>query len=87
MTRWRQRVGEERIASSSATSRTNTACAATTLTMCKATASNTILAAAGYNFRLLLKWLRLLLCLCRAIVFNQPRPLAARNSNCSRPTQ
>jgi transposase, IS5 family len=39
-------------------------------------AINAILAAAGYNFRLLLKWLRLLLCLCRAIVFNQPRPLA-----------
>jgi transposase, IS5 family len=40
-------------------------------------AINAILAAAGYNFRLLLKWLRLLLCLCWAIVFNQPRPLAA----------
>jgi IS5 family transposase len=39
-------------------------------------AINAILAAAGYNFRLLLKWLRLLLCLCLAIVFNQPRPLA-----------
>ena len=39
-------------------------------------AINAILAAAGYNFRLLLKWLRLLLCLCWAIVFNQPRPLA-----------
>jgi transposase, IS5 family len=39
-------------------------------------AINAILAAAGYNFRLLLNWLRLLLCLCGAIVFNQPRPLA-----------
>ena len=39
-------------------------------------AINAILAAAGYNFRLLLKWLRLLLCLCWAIVFNQPRSLA-----------
>lgn len=39
-------------------------------------AINAILAAAGYNFRLLLNWLRLLLCLCWAIVFNQPRPLA-----------
>jgi IS5 family transposase len=39
-------------------------------------AINAILAAVGYNFRLLLKWLRLLLCLCWAIVFNQPRPLA-----------
>jgi IS5 family transposase len=40
-------------------------------------AINAILAAAGYNFRLLLNWLRPLLCLCWAIVFNQPRPLAA----------
>jgi IS5 family transposase len=39
-------------------------------------AINAILAAAGYNFRLLLKWLRLLLCLCWAIVFNQQRQLA-----------
>jgi transposase, IS5 family len=39
-------------------------------------AINAILAAAGYNFRLLLNWLRFLLCLCWAIVFNQPRPLA-----------
>ncbi len=39
-------------------------------------AINAILAAAGYNFRLLLNWVRLLLCLCLAIVFNQPRPLA-----------
>jgi IS5 family transposase len=39
-------------------------------------AINAILAAAGYNFGLLLKWLRLLLCLCWAIVFNQPRSLA-----------
>jgi IS5 family transposase len=39
-------------------------------------AINAILAAAGYNFRLLLNWLRLLLCLCWAIVLNQPRPLA-----------
>jgi IS5 family transposase len=37
-------------------------------------AINAILAAAAYNFRLLLNWLRLLLCLCWAIVFNQPRP-------------
>jgi IS5 family transposase len=39
-------------------------------------AINAILAAAGYNFRLLLNWLRLLLCLCWAIVSNPPRPLA-----------
>jgi transposase, IS5 family len=39
-------------------------------------AINAILAAAGHNFRLLLNWLRVLLCLWWAIVFNQPRPLA-----------
>ena len=40
-------------------------------------AINAILAAAGYNFRLLLKWLRLFLRLLVAALFPQLRPLAA----------
>ena len=40
-------------------------------------AINAILAAAGYNFRLLLTWLRLFLRLLMAALFPQPRPLAA----------
>ena len=40
-------------------------------------AINAILAAAGYNFRLLLNWLRLLLCLFRAALFAQFKLAAA----------
>jgi len=40
-------------------------------------AINAVLAAAGYNFRLLLNWLRLLLRLCVAPLFTQSRPIAA----------
>src|SRR5262249_24860598 len=40
-------------------------------------AINAVLAAAGYNFRLLLNWLRLLLRLCLAALFTQHKPLAA----------
>ena len=40
-------------------------------------AINAVLAAAGYNFRLLLNWLRLLLRLCVAALFTQSRPIAA----------
>lgn len=39
-------------------------------------AINAVLAAAGYNFRLLLNWLRLFLRLCLAVLFAQIRPLA-----------
>jgi IS5 family transposase len=39
-------------------------------------AINAVLAAAGYNFRLLLNWLRLLLRLFRATLFAQFKPLA-----------
>ena len=39
------------------------------------TAINAILAAAGYNFRLLLNWLRLLLCLIASLML--PRSKAA----------
>ena len=38
-------------------------------------AVNAILAAAGYNFRLLLNWLRLLLRFLLTMLFLQPRPL------------
>jgi transposase, IS5 family len=34
---------------------------------------NAILAAAGYNFRLLLNWLRDLLCLLLAVIFTQQK--------------
>ena len=40
-------------------------------------AINAVLAAAGYNFRLLLNWLRLLLRLCLAALLTQYKPLAA----------
>lgn len=40
-------------------------------------AINAILAGAGYNFRLLLNWLRLFLRFFLAMLFAQPRPLAA----------
>ena len=40
-------------------------------------AINAVLAAAGYNFRLLLNWLRLLLRLCLAALFVQSKPFAA----------
>ena len=39
------------------------------------TAINAILAAAGYHFRLLLTWLRLLLRLLLAMLFRSIRPL------------
>jgi IS5 family transposase len=38
-------------------------------------AINAVLAAAGYNFRLLLNWLSLLLRLCLVILFAQIRPV------------
>ena len=40
-------------------------------------AINAILAAAGYNFHLLLKWLRFLLCLFTIACRLQPKPVAA----------
>jgi transposase, IS5 family len=40
-------------------------------------AINAVLAAAGYNFRLLINWLRRLLLLCLAALFAQRKPLAA----------
>src|SRR6266508_3434278 len=40
-------------------------------------ATNAVLAAAGYNFSLLINWLRLLLRLCLATLFAQIRPVAA----------
>jgi len=40
-------------------------------------ASNAILAAAGYNFRQLLNWLRILLRLLLAMLFGSLRPLHA----------
>ena len=40
-------------------------------------AINAILAAAGYNFRLLLTWLRLLLCFFLAVLFRPVRPQLA----------
>jgi IS5 family transposase len=39
-------------------------------------AINAVLAAAGYNFRLLLNWLRIILRLCLAALFAQYKPLA-----------
>jgi IS5 family transposase len=36
-------------------------------------ANNAILAAVGYNFRLLVRWLRLLLCLVLAPIFPPPK--------------
>jgi len=40
-------------------------------------AINPVLAAAGYNFSLLLKWLRVLLCLMLTTLFGQLKPRAA----------
>jgi transposase, IS5 family len=40
-------------------------------------ASNAILAAVGYNFRLLIKWLRILLCLVLAAILAPPKPATA----------
>jgi IS5 family transposase len=40
-------------------------------------AINAILAAAGYNFSLLLRWLKVFLCLFIAAFLNRPRKLAA----------
>jgi len=40
-------------------------------------AVNAILAAAGYNFSLLLKWLRVLLCLMAIVCRMQPKPITA----------
>ena len=40
-------------------------------------AVNAILAAAGYNFSLLLKWLRVLLCLFAVACRMQPKPITA----------
>jgi IS5 family transposase len=40
-------------------------------------AINAILAAAGYNFRLLLKWLRLLLRIILEVLFGELRPQCA----------
>ncbi len=39
--------------------------------------NNAILAAVGYNFRRLIKWLRTLLCLILALLFPTPKPLPA----------
>ena len=47
---------------------------------------NAILAAAGYNFRLLLNWLRFLLRLFLALLTGAFRPLPAWKSDCSRST-
>ena len=35
--------------------------------------NNAILAAAGYNFRRLIKWLRILLCLILTAIFPKPK--------------
>ena len=40
-------------------------------------AINAVLAAAGYNFRQLLNWLRILLCLLREVLFGSHSPLHA----------
>jgi transposase, IS5 family len=40
-------------------------------------AINAVLAATGYNFRLLIRWLRLLLCLLAIILLEWPRPAIA----------
>jgi len=40
-------------------------------------ANNAILAAAGYNFRLLIKWLRILLCLVLVAILAPPKPATA----------
>jgi IS5 family transposase len=40
-------------------------------------ANNAILAAVGYNFRRLIKWLRILLCLILGLLFPQSKPMPA----------
>jgi len=40
-------------------------------------ANNAILAAVGYNFRLLIKWLRILLCLVLAAILAPPKAATA----------
>ena len=40
-------------------------------------ANNALLAAVGYNFRLLIRWLRFLLCLIPAAIFPPPKSAAA----------
>jgi len=40
-------------------------------------ANNAILAAVGYNFRLLIKWLRILLCLVMAAILARPKSATA----------
>ena len=49
-------------------------------------AINAILAAAGYNFRLLLTWLRLLLHLLLAMIFGSLRPFHTKKPHCSQAT-
>jgi transposase, IS5 family len=39
--------------------------------------NNAILAAVGYNFRRLIRWLRILLCLILTALFPTPKPLPA----------
>ncbi|OWK21449.1 transposase [Mesorhizobium amorphae CCBAU 01583] len=52
----------------------------------KGDAINAILAAAGYNFSLLLRWLRAFLWLITVALLFRPKPLAAYYSSCSRST-
>jgi len=40
-------------------------------------ANNAILAAVGYNFRLLIRWLRILLCLVLAAILAPPKSATA----------
>ena len=40
-------------------------------------ANNAILAAVGYNFRRLIRWLRILLCLILTVIFAPPKPAPA----------
>jgi hypothetical protein len=40
-------------------------------------ANNAVLAAVGYNFRRLIKWLRILLCLILVMFFPQSKPIPA----------
>ena len=42
-------------------------------------ANNAVLAAVGYNFRRLIKWLRILLCLMLVMFFPQSKPMPACN--------
>jgi IS5 family transposase len=43
----------------------------------KGDANNAILAAVGYNFRRLIRWLRILLCLLLTVLCATPKPLPA----------